>query len=285
MIYISTSCIKAKKIYSAVKVLADEGYTNIELSGGTEYYNGYQNDLIRLQNEYNLNYLIHNYFPPSSTEFVLNLASQNEDIFQNSIDHLLSAITLSKLLKADRYSFHAGFFLDLNPSEIGKDIKQRNFLKTNNSVERFCEGFKLLKNKAGTLKLYLENNVYSRKNWKLFKDNSPFMLTNFKDYLDLKRKIDFNLLLDVAHLKVSSYSLNLDFDRELNNMIQESDYIHISENNGMEDQNNRLLEKGGILSKLKNYDLSDKILTLEIYKSLNLIKESYNLMNETLKFS
>jgi sugar phosphate isomerase/epimerase len=282
MIYISTSCIKAKRIYSAIKILADEGFSNIEISGGTEYYNGYEKDLIQLQNEYNLNYLIHNYFPPPSTEFVLNLASQDESIFKKSIDHLLNAIALSKLLKADRYSFHAGFFLDLNPSEIGKDIKQRNFIKTNNSIERFCKGFNLLKNKAGTLKIYLENNVYSRINWKIFKDNNPFMLTNYKEYLELKRKIDFNLLLDVAHLKVSSNSLNLDFDHELENMMQESDYIHISENDGLEDQNNRLLENGGILSKLKNYDLRDKIITLEIYKSLNSIKESYNLMNETL---
>ena len=44
MIFISTSCVKAKKIKESVKMLVDKGFKNIELSGGTEYYDDLQKD-------------------------------------------------------------------------------------------------------------------------------------------------------------------------------------------------------------------------------------------------
>ena len=38
MIYISSACVKNTKIKSSVEKLAANGFRNIELSGGTEYY-------------------------------------------------------------------------------------------------------------------------------------------------------------------------------------------------------------------------------------------------------
>ena len=40
------------------------------------------------------------------------------------------------------------------------------------------------------------------------------MMTNYNDYKSLKEKIDFNLLLDVAHLKVSAKTLGLNWRDE-----------------------------------------------------------------------
>ena len=48
-----------------VKSLANEGFKNIELTGGTDFYQGYIQDLKDLKKEYNLNYRLHNYFPPN----------------------------------------------------------------------------------------------------------------------------------------------------------------------------------------------------------------------------
>ena len=76
MIYISTSCIKNnKKIKTSVEELAINGFSNIELSGGTEPYDQMEYDLLELKDKYNLNYRCHNYFPPPIEPFVLNLAS------------------------------------------------------------------------------------------------------------------------------------------------------------------------------------------------------------------
>ena len=49
MIYISTSCVKHSKIKDSVEELASNGFKNIELSGGTEYYENFEIDLIELR--------------------------------------------------------------------------------------------------------------------------------------------------------------------------------------------------------------------------------------------
>ena len=66
MIYVSSACVRRDTIKESVEELAQSGFKSIELSGGTEYYQGYQESLLELKNKYNLNYLLHNYFPPSN---------------------------------------------------------------------------------------------------------------------------------------------------------------------------------------------------------------------------
>ncbi len=87
MINVSSACLEHEKIKDSVKELAENGFLNIELSGGTKYYEGYEEDLLRLQEEYNLNYIVHNYFPPPRQDFILNLASLNDDIYQKTQKH------------------------------------------------------------------------------------------------------------------------------------------------------------------------------------------------------
>ena len=72
------------------------------------------------------------------------------------------------------------------------------------------------------------------------------------------------MLLDVAHLKVSANSLGLNFAQELENMINHADYIHLSNNNGIRDQNLGFWEDKSILKQLAKYNLNNKNLTLEI---------------------
>ena len=49
---------------------------------------------------------------------------------------------------------------------------------------------------------------------------------------------NINLLVDVAHLKVSANSLGLDYFGELEKLFQLADYVHLSDNDGYSDQNN-----------------------------------------------
>ena len=60
MIYISSSCIPNVKIKDSVQALALNGFKNIELSGGTHYYEGFENDLLEPKHKYNLSYRCHN---------------------------------------------------------------------------------------------------------------------------------------------------------------------------------------------------------------------------------
>ena len=83
-------------------------------------------------------------------------------------------------------------------------------------------------------------------------------------------------MLDVAHLKVSANSLNINYSEELDYLFDKSDYIHYSENNGIEDINKGLNYSKDIFEILSKKNLTNKIITLEIYEQINEIKDTYN---------
>jgi sugar phosphate isomerase/epimerase len=279
MIYISSSCVKNKFIKDSVLELVRAGFRDIELSGGTELYSELENDLLELKDNFNLNYLCHNYFPPPKEHFVLNLASLDEKVHNDSISHLLKSIKLSKNLGAEKFAFHAGFFLDINVSEIGRAITLSDTYDYDKSINRFCNAYKIVKKEAGDLKLYIENNVYSFQNHKTFGGKKAFMLTNSEEYFQLKSEIDFNLLLDIAHLKVSANSHGLDYFAELNTLINETDYIHLSDNDSLSDEN-KCLYDNNILDIIKSN--LNKTYTMETYSNMSNIQENHKFLNEKL---
>ena len=279
MIYISTSCVKHNKIKDSVEELAENGFQNIELSGGTEYYENFENDLIVLKDKYKLNYRCHNYFPPPKKPFVLNLASLNDETFQMSFDHLKNVVALSSRLGADKFAFHAGFFIDIKLSEIGKKLSRDNLFNEKKAIKRFCSAYEIVEKQAKNVSLFIENNVFSKTNAETYDGENPFMMTNFSEYKSLKEKIDFNLLLDVAHLKVSAKTLGLDWESEFENMMEVSSYIHISDNDSFHDLNNQLTRDSSLISMLSQVSTSNKDFTLEIYDDMNTIKKSHEILS------
>lgn len=278
MIYISSSCSKKRDIRESIKELVDNGFNNIELSGGTEYFDSLKEDIIELQHKYHLNFLLHNYFPPPLKHFVLNLASVNEEIRRMSIMHIKKSINWSESFNSYKYGFHAGFFIDPNINELGKSIKEKQILDTKKGVDIFKESYLQLEGLKSNVQIYVENNVLSMKNYHEFKGN-PFMLTNFGDYKKLKDKIPFNLLLDVAHLKVSCKSLGLNFHEQFQSLSLESDYLHISDNDGLNDSNFGIVENSEMFELLRNCDLKNKTVTIEVYSGFKEVRESFELLN------
>ena len=282
MIYVSSSCVNNIKIKDSVEALALNGFQNIELSGGTEYYDNFELDLLELKDKYNLNYQCHNYFPPPPQHFVLNLASLNDDTFNTSFNHLKKVITLSEFLDSKKFGFHAGFFIDIKVSEIGKKISRNNLFDETKSISRFCEAYEILKKINNGVRLFIENNVFSKTNSETYNGENPFMMTNFSEYKALKEKIDFKLLLDVAHLKVSANTLGLNWENEFENMMNESNYIHISDNDGFHDLNNQLKKSSSLLAMIRQADTVNKDFTLEIYDNMYAIKTSYEFLEEAI---
>ena len=283
MLYISSTCSKQKKIGDAIRELAEQGYLNIELSGGTIYYDEIEDDIFSLKKEYNLNFLIHNYFPPSRENFVLNFASLDDPIYYKSLDKLIKAIKLSRALGADVYGFHAGFYIDPKEEELGKPFIRRKLNNAALALNRFSKGYNMLISEADNISLYVENNVYSYTNCQRYNRKNPFMLTSYEDYLELKRHMEFNLLLDVAHLYVSARSLDLDFEEQFDQLFSVSDYIHLSENDGLHDQNGGFTEDNHLFKIVSRYNFSEKIVTLEIYDDLEALKESFIMISAIMK--
>ena len=279
MIYVSSSCLKNNTIKQSVQELANEGYQNIELSGGTNLYEGYVDDLLELKEKYDLRYLLHNYFPPPKKPFMLNIASLNNELFEKSIEHCLNAINLCKILGSKKYGVHAGFLIDFTPDEAGKKILLRKVNDRAVAIDRLGQAWEKITKEAGNeVDLYIENNVYSKTNNDTYKGNNPFLLTDYNSYLELLEKVNFKVLLDLAHLKVSCHTLDLDFFVQSNQLIQNTDYLHISGNDGLSDQNYGIKDDVNIIKFFSNKNLFNKTLTLEVYSGLDDIRSSYEML-------
>jgi hypothetical protein len=176
--------------------------------------------------------------------------------------------------------------IDPKPKEIGLGTNinlRKNFFDKNKSINQMKFALEQLTKEAnGKVKIYLENNVLSKKNFEIFKNN-PFFLTDKKSFLFLKKKIKFNLLLDLAHLKVSCKSMKLNFIEEANFLINQTDYVHLSGNNGFEDTGNGIIEDKEILDVLKNNNLNNKVFTLEIYEGTNKIIKNLIFLKNLIK--
>jgi sugar phosphate isomerase/epimerase len=277
MIYVSSSCSSKNNIRESILELINCGINNIELSGGTEYYSNLEEDLINLQETYNIKFLLHNYFPPPKEHFVLNLASNNNTIRDNSLKHIQKALLLSEKLGADKYGIHAGFLIDPDKNELGKKIDKKTLIPEELGKSNFMKGLAQIKNTNRSTKLYVENNVLSEQNFKNYGCN-PFMLTHKDAFLELKKNIEFNLLLDVAHLKVSCKSMGLNFIHELKFLSSQTDYLHISDNDGLSDSNLEIKKNSELFNVLQECDLRNKTISLEIYSGLNRIVESIELI-------
>jgi len=76
MIYTSTSCLKnPSNIIEVLKEYEKAEIVNVELGSVHKYFD------IKELKQFNFNFIIHNYFPPPETPFVINLATKNEKIF------------------------------------------------------------------------------------------------------------------------------------------------------------------------------------------------------------
>ena len=79
-------------------------------------------------------------------------------------------------------------------------------------------------------------------------------------------------------MKVSANTLNLNFYDEAGKLICLTDYLHLSDNDGKSDSNKPFKSNSDILKVLKNQNLSNKILTLEVYDNLTKVLKSQELL-------
>lgn len=263
MIYISTGCSKHKNIENNLHEIISWGFRNIELTGGFD-----RDDFLsfNFNNYSNLNFQCHNYFPPPSKHFVLNLSGR-DDVYTNSLNLIREAIGFSQSYRSARYGIHAGFRVDPKLNELGKKFKKKGLIPLEEAEERMIKSLQLLKKETGNVKLYVENNVFSASNFQSYDGENPFLLCQFSDYERIAKKVDLKVLLDIGHLKVSCNTLGLEFKKELQKFLEVTDYIHISDNDGLSDQNFGVDLQSETFSILKSNRklFREKTYTVEVY--------------------
>lgn len=237
MIFVSTGGVRNRSAWQTSLQFFEAGLQAIELSGGRPE----QNQLIELKRlQSQVHFQVHNYFPPPSKPFVFNLASLNQETSQRSFEHVKTAMQWSLELERPVYSFHAGFLLDPKISELGERISNIELFDRKQAFSAFLDQVNNLAEKARQqgVSLLIENNVLSANNYHEFGSN-PFLMVTAEECVHVMKNTpkNVNLLIDVAHLKVSACSLQFD---PIEFLLKCDPWIrayHLSDNNGKSDNN------------------------------------------------
>lgn len=276
-VFISTSCVTNEHIVDSVRALS-KITRYIELSGGSRYQCDSLDLLKEAQDKSGIEFLLHSYFPPPNSDFVLNFADSSLE----TRDFISESIRYVRELKVPYFSVHAGYkqsFIFENELLInGKNHFSLKDIATN--IKWFSQTFP-------EIPLALENLYPNNRN-----PDSCFATS--VNEIELILNFDDNLLflLDLGHLKISANLLDFDFNDAVDYLFSKYSHriveLHLSENDSVYDDHNSITEHSrqfNVLQKYKEIILNNSInLTIEARgKDLALLQESYNLVRSIFK--
>ena len=279
MIYASTNCLYHPK--NVVKVLKEYQRGEIE---NVELGSVHENFDTKILKDFDFNFVIHNYFPPPKIPFNFNLSSERKEIREKSVKLAKKAIDLCCKIESSLYTFHAGFTVD--PPKLGKPLPRINISDREIAVERYVdEVTKIIEyGDSQGIKVAMEPNVVQKFN--LIDGKNELCL--FAEYFEIKKlfkilkSTSLGLLVDLGHTSVTSHWLNFDKDEFVKKCSKHTHAIHVSNNNGLQDQHKSLTKNCWQLSKLKKFNKKPIILeTMNL--SIDEIKQNIKLVNDTIK--
>lgn len=252
--YLSTSCFSNLPLREVLRQCDENGIFEVELSSPHPYEQ--INKIRELLSKYRkrgFDFTIHNYFPPQQRDFVLNIASLDDDIREKSKSLVEHALNLAKEIGSPVYGIHVGYMAD---GDVGSDgmfqfkSGKNDYLSSLQQMKRFIEDIVEKLNNNG-VNLILENLFPGRScNYSL-----GCTFDEIKEIMSLVPEV-VGLLLDLGHLNVSSYIL--DFDKfsfleqyfvEFGDRLYE---VHFSENSGEADEHLPLGKESWQLKVLKD---------------------------------
>lgn len=251
--------------------LVDSGFKSLELSGGVR-----SSDLLAKLSQLRVStgccFQLHNYFPPPSTPFVLNLGSLDDEIGRKSVELATTALEWSSELQSERYAVHAGFCIDPQVHQLGSNLSSASLHPNIDVVSKFRERIFELSHIAKSLgvELLIENNVITKRNFDVYGVNPLLMCDPESIKSTIDGISDVGILLDLAHLKVSANTLGFDLIEAHEDLKSVIGAYHISDNNGISDSNQPITRESwfaGSLAEVNSY-------TLEVYNA------SHDLMHE-----
>jgi sugar phosphate isomerase/epimerase len=283
MFYVSTGGRRDQTAVTTANAFAEVGIGGVELSGG-KFDEDYEARVRKLAG--NVDVQIHNWYPPSSPPFVLNLASTDDDLAARSIDHVRSAIRLAGIVGSRYYGVHSGFLVDPEISSLGSKFPADLTISREGALELFCDRVIELGRDANEhgVSLLIENNVINQQNISPSGEN-PFLCGDPTELVQVLNETakSARLLMDVAHLKVSANSLGFDMHQAHKTLLPWIVGYHISDNNGEYDTNESISDQSWFwddINKTLDYYV------LEVYGvSEAVLYEQYMLLSKKISNS
>lgn len=233
-VYVSTGAFRRVPSES-VRLLREMGIAAIEISGGLHEVN-LEESLASASGGAQLQ--LHNYSPPPADPFVLNLCDPDPAGRERSIAFACAAIDFGIGQGSRTYSFHAGFLGTPMVGDLGRTWAATDRIGLNEGTELFVDSVLRLYDYARSrgVTLLVENNVLT----------VGTASTNGEDVLlmasrDNIREVmgslpdDVGILMDVAHLNVSSRTLGFDRMDALVEFAERIGGYHLSDNDGLSD--------------------------------------------------
>ena len=233
-IFVSTVCLPGvQPITSRISLYRSHGLNAIELGAGVSV----DKDSLSQVAEMECQFLVHNYFPPPSEPFVLNLASGSDGgIRQRSLELVFRALAWTARLGAPFYSVHAGFITD--PTSFGKT----SFVfpipaspdEAQFALHRFTTALEIAVDRAQHLgvQILVENNVCSPEL------RGKLLLQSADEFLELFRVLHsphLGMLLDTGHLNVTAHTLGFDRMVFVDRVAPYVRALHVHDNDGTAD--------------------------------------------------
>lgn len=238
--YYSTSCLSDRYGLSQIlDIYNDRGIKNVELGVCNE-----PDIELNILKNYDFNYIVHHYFPPPKYPFIINLASQNEQILNKSLFQIIKSIDFCADFGINLFSFHAGFRID---PDLNFKFTPENIPDYETSFNTFKESVVEIVDyaeRSGVI-VAVENNVIQDNNL-VDGQNKLLLMCELWEFERLFNEIssdNLGILLDIGHLKVSSNVLQFDSEEFISKLKDKTFAVHIHENNGKVDEH-RCIKKG-----------------------------------------
>jgi sugar phosphate isomerase/epimerase len=262
-IVVSTLAMMGKSAEEVISI-AQKHHWALEFSSGMPY----RADMETIFLNASINRYAHNYFPAPKIPFVLNLASADKNIRETSIRHCIHGLELSKKVSSPFFSAHAGFCVDPHPDELGRKLALTNSFDRDEHWKIFKNSLQIICKEAEKMqmKFLIENNVLAQVNVHPNGSN-PLFCCDTDEMLLMLKEVDHSalgLLIDTAHIKVSSNTLKFNLNESIEKLIGKAGCVHHSDNDGSFDTNERMDKSYWFLPFMKKF--ADIVHVIEVKK-------------------
>jgi sugar phosphate isomerase/epimerase len=236
-IFISTTFIKDQMpLKSALDQINKRKIDCVEIGSNHCYEENYDYVL-----EFPYEYIIHNYFPIPKKSFVVNIASLDENIRKQSVNHIKKAIDYCNKINAKLYTFHPGFISDPIPSNQDSEnydfkwnVIDQNKTNFNNAKNNMFISLDEITNYAR------HNNIpIAIETEGSFNKKEYLLMQRPEEYIELMRKYssdEIGINLNIGHLNLAANAFNFDKLKFVDLIQNYLVAMELSHNNGIEDQ-------------------------------------------------
>ena len=286
MIFVSTTFFPDNTdIKKVLETCNENSITSIEL-GSNHSYNKNYIDIIKNNS---FNYLAHNYFFRPKNDFVINIASTDSYILNNSINHIFKSIDVCSMINAKMYTIHPGFLTDAISESKSKSnydfvwddkkLLNINYEKCFNTLIGSLEKILNYASKKDVAVSIETEGSTNKKGHLLLQQPDEFLRI-----LKYFNKVDLKFNVNIGHLNLASKVFNFKPKDFIDLIADHIVSFELSHNDGKEDQHLPLIENEWYWNHILDKRFLNCYKILE-YRNveIKIIKESLKMIKEKIE--